>query len=48
MECYYRSKPKIDRYQQQIHAIWRDKSMFDTRKSIKKETMVTKFKLGEI
>ena len=28
MECYCRSKPKNNGYQQQMHAIWRDKGMF--------------------
>ena len=30
MECYYRSKPKINEYQQRMHTIWRDKGMFTT------------------
>ena len=29
MEFYYRSKPKINGYQQQMHAIWRDNGMFN-------------------
>ena len=24
MECYYRSKPKINGYRQRMHAIWKD------------------------
>ena len=27
-ECDYRSKPKINRYRQQIHAIWTDTGIF--------------------
>ena len=27
MECYYWTKPKFTGYQQQMHAIWRDKGM---------------------
>ena len=37
MEWYYWSKPKIHEYQQQMHAIWRDKSMFNITKQIKSD-----------
>ena len=36
MECYYRSKQKINGYRQRIHAIWRDKGMFKKRKENQK------------
>ena len=29
MECCYRREPKINLYLQQMHVIWRDKSMFN-------------------
>ena len=29
MECYYRSKPRINRYRQQMHPMWRDKCIFN-------------------
>ena len=31
MECYYRSQRKINGNQQQMHAIWRNKGMFNSR-----------------
>ena len=50
MEYYYRSKPKINGYQQQMHRIWRDKGMFniteqrlmDQQSQIRKKQWLTK------
>ena len=29
MECYYRSKPKFNGHRLRMHAIWREKGMFN-------------------
>ena len=43
MECYYRSKPKINGYRQQMHAIWRDKGLFNiNEQKEQKEAMINK------
>ena len=56
MECYYRSKPKINEYQQRMHTRWRDKGMFtineqrfmDQQSQIRKKQWLTKLELEEI
>ena len=56
MECYYRSKPKIKEYRQRLHAMWRDKGMFniteqklmDQQRQIRKKQWLTKLELEEI
>ena len=56
MECYYRSKLKINGYRQQMHAIWRDKVMFNITEQrlmyeesqIRKKQCLTKLELEEI
>ena len=56
MECYYWTKPKFTGYQQQMHAIWRDKGMsniieqrlMDQRSQIRKKKQLTKLELEEI
>ena len=56
MECFYRSKPKINGYRQRMHAIRRDKGMFniteqrlmDQQSQIRKKQTLTKLELEEI
>ena len=56
MKCYYRSKPKINGCRQRMHAIWRDKGMFniteqtlmDQQSQTRKKQWLTKLELGEI
>ena len=56
MECYYWSKLKINGYRQQMHAIWRDKVMFNITEQrlmyeesqIRKKQCLTKLELEEI
>ena len=56
MECYYKSKPKINGYRQQMHAIWRDKGKFniteqrltDQQSQIRKKQSLTNLELEEI
>ena len=56
MECYYKSKPKINVYQQQMHAIWSGKCMFniteqrlmDQQFQIRKKQWLTNLELQEI
>ena len=56
MDCYYRSKPKINGYQQRMHTIWRDKGMFNINEQrliyqqsqIRKKQWLTKLELEEI
>ena len=56
MECYYRSKPKINGYRQPMHAIWRDKCMFniteqrlmDQQSQIRKKQWLTNSELEVI
>ena len=56
MECYFRSKSKINGYRQRMHAIWRDKGMFniteqrlvDQQSQIRKKQRLTKLELEEI
>ena len=56
MECYIRSKPKTNGYRERIHAIWRDKGMFniteqrlmDQQSQIRKKQRLTKLELEEI
>ena len=43
MECYYKNKPKINGYRQQMHAIWRDKGLFNiNEQKEQKEAMINK------
>ena len=52
MECYFRNKPKINRYRQRMHATWRGKGMFnitkqrlmDQQSHIRKKQWLTKLK----
>ena len=56
MECYRRSKRKINWYRQRMHAIWRDKGIFniteqrlmDQQSQIRKKQWLTKLELEEI
>ena len=56
MECYYWSKPKITEYRQRMHAIWRDKGIFniteqwlmDQQSQIRKKQWLTKLELEQI
>ena len=43
MECYYRNKPKINGYRQQMHAIWTDKGMFNITEQRLMESQIRKF-----
>ena len=56
IECYYRSKPKINVYRQRMHAIQRDKDMFnmteqrliDQQSQIRKKQQLMNLQLEEI
>ena len=56
MEYYCWSKPKINGYLQRMHAIWRDKGMFniteqrfmDQQSQIRKKQSLTNLELEEI
>ena len=56
MECYYRSKPKINEHRLRMHAIWREKGMFniteqrrwDQQSQIRKNQWLTKLEHEEI
>ena len=53
---YYMSKPKLNGYQQRVHAIWRDKGRFnmtdqrlkDQQSQIRKKQWLTKLELEEL
>ena len=55
MECYYSRKPKIIRYRQRMHTMWRDKDMFNITEQmlmnqqshIRKKQWLTKLELEE-
>ena len=56
MECYYRTKPKVNGYQQQMHAIWRDKGMvsvteqrlINQKSQIRKKQWLTNLELKKL
>ena len=55
MECYYRSKPEINGYQQRIHTIWRDRGLWtskqrlmDQQSQIRKKQWLTNLEIEEI